>query len=59
MQIEYKGKRYPITRDPNTGQLFAGKKFAGYGEGNMNRGFRLVDAVPEVAPAKKKTNKSG
>ena len=45
MKILYKGKAYtPFVRD---GKLFilVGKKelFAGYGEGNMNMGFEIVE----------------
>jgi hypothetical protein len=49
MKIEHNGKLYDIERKPD-GRLFAGKKFAGFGPGNMNKGFKIVEEVQEDAP---------
>ena len=48
-KIEYEGKAYVFTQDRLTAKLFITvdkkKVFAGYGEGNMNKGFKLVEDV--------------
>ena len=49
MKIEHNGKVYEAERKKD-GRLFAGKKFAGYGKGNMNNGFKIVEEVQEHAP---------
>jgi len=53
MRIKYQGKTYTGTRDRLTGNLSikvgSKKMFAGFGEGNMVRGFKLVN---EPAPKK-------
>jgi len=45
MNIKFKGKTYTGTRDRQTGAISIknGKVFAGFGERNMVRGFRIVD----------------
>jgi len=50
MNIKYKGKDYKGIRD-NKGAIHIknGKVFAGFGERNMVRGFRIVQ---ETAPKK-------
>ena len=52
MKIEYGGKVYPIITCQNKMMIEVGKQklFAGFGEGNMNQGFKLVEEVPERAP---------
>ena len=55
MRIKYQGKTYTGTRDRLTGNLSikvgSKKMFAGFGEGNMVRGFKLVNK-----PAPKKAS---
>lgn len=53
MKIEHKGKVHDAVRDPQTGRLMIGKLFAGFGEGNMNKGFKIVQEVHKDAPVDK------
>ena len=47
MKIKYKNKVFEGEYKTD-GRLFAGKLFAGYGEGNMNYGFKIY-----IEPQKK------
>ena len=44
MKVKYQDKTYDIIQKSNKMFIKVGKKeiFAGYGEGNMNYGFKLV-----------------
>ena len=52
MKIEYNGKQYVIKYVGNQMHITANKQdlFAGYGLGNMNQGFKLVEEVHIPAP---------
>lgn len=54
MNIEFNGKKYKAHQDQKTAQLFINvnkkKVFAGFGEGNMMKGFKIVhDNAPQKA----------
>ena len=55
MKIKYAGKTYTGTRDRQTGAISIknGKVFAGFGERNMVRGFRIVDTKKAPKKAQK------
>ena len=55
MNIKYNGKVYKANRENDARLMITVGKvkvFAGFGEGNMNNGFKLVEEVQETAPVK-------